>query len=127
MARVHSGIVLALAATTLGLLYLLVRDGAPSTVVDRARTLLGVMVAQGVVGYIQYFNHLPALLVGVHVLGATALWMAMLWFHDGLHVHGAVHPAPLTMHAVDVAAAAAERPVPPPGDVSGRAVTPASP
>ena len=31
------------------------------------------MVAQAAVGYTQYFTHLPALLVEVHVLGATAL------------------------------------------------------
>ena len=31
------------------------------------------MVAQAGVGYTQYFTHLPALLVEVHILGATAL------------------------------------------------------
>ena len=31
------------------------------------------MVAQAAVGYTQYFTHLPALLVEVHILGATAL------------------------------------------------------
>jgi cytochrome c oxidase assembly protein subunit 15 len=42
------------------------------------------MVLQGAIGYTQYFSHLPALLVGVHVFGATAVWVAMLWFYDGL-------------------------------------------
>jgi cytochrome c oxidase assembly protein subunit 15 len=32
-----------------------------------------VLVAQAAVGYTQYFTHLPALLVEVHILGATAL------------------------------------------------------
>ena len=45
------------------------------------------MVLQGVVGYTQYFSHLPAALVGVHVLGATTVWTAMLWFYDGLWHH----------------------------------------
>ena len=31
------------------------------------------MVAQAAVGYTQYFTHLPALLVEVHILGATVL------------------------------------------------------
>jgi cytochrome c oxidase assembly protein subunit 15 len=31
------------------------------------------MVAQAAVGYTQYFTHLPALLVEVHLLGATVL------------------------------------------------------
>jgi cytochrome c oxidase assembly protein subunit 15 len=84
MARVHSGIVIVLVALTLVLLYLLDRTGAPPSVLDRARVLLGVMVLQGAIGYTQYFSHLPALLVGVHVFGATAVWVAMLWFYDGL-------------------------------------------
>ena len=45
------------------------------------------MVVQGAIGYMQYFSHLPALLVGVHVFGATMVWMAMLWFYDGLWHH----------------------------------------
>ena len=94
MARVHSGIVLVLVALTLGLVYLLTRQGAPASVADRARVLLAVMVAQGVVGYIQYFSHLPSLLVGVHVLGVTVVWATMLWFCDGLRSHDAVMSAP---------------------------------
>jgi cytochrome c oxidase assembly protein subunit 15 len=35
--------------------------------------LLGVMVVQGAVGYTQYFTHLPALLVEVHLVGVTVL------------------------------------------------------
>ena len=31
------------------------------------------MVAQAAVGYTQYFTHVPALLVEVHLLGATVL------------------------------------------------------
>ena len=34
---------------------------------------------QAAVGYIQYFNDVPALLVGVHVAGATALWSMTVW------------------------------------------------
>jgi cytochrome c oxidase assembly protein subunit 15 len=33
-----------------------------------------IALLQGTIGYIQYFNGVPALLVGLHVLGATALW-----------------------------------------------------
>ena len=38
-----------------------------------SRILMIVMVAQAGVGYTQYFTHLPALLVEVHILGVTAL------------------------------------------------------
>jgi heme a synthase len=84
MARVHSAIVLCLVALTLAFLYLLDHVNAPKSVLDRARVLLAVMVGQGAIGYAQYFTHLPAALVGVHVFGATLVWMAMLWFYDGL-------------------------------------------
>jgi heme a synthase len=111
MVRTHSGIVLVLVGLTLVLLYLLDRTGAPSSVLDRVRLLLGAMVVQGAIGYVQYFSHLPALLVGVHVFGATVVWMAMLWFYDGLTHH---EPAPAPRHAVeDGAAARAATPVSP--------------
>jgi cytochrome c oxidase assembly protein subunit 15 len=89
MARTHAEIVLALGALTLAMLYLLERTRAPQRVAQRGRILLAVMVAQGVVGYTQYFTHLPPVLVGVHVLGVTVLWSAMLWFADGLSHHRA--------------------------------------
>jgi cytochrome c oxidase assembly protein subunit 15 len=95
MARLHSGIVLVLVALTLALLVDLARDGAPAAVLDRARLLVGAMVLQGVIGYTQYFSHLPPLLVGVHVFGATVVWSAMVWFVDGLTRHRPeVPPAP---------------------------------
>ena len=34
---------------------------------------------QAGVGYIQYFNEVPPLLVGMHVAGATALWAMTVW------------------------------------------------
>ena len=33
---------------------------------------------QGVIGYVQYFNHLPAGLVWVHVTTAVVLWIFVL-------------------------------------------------
>jgi hypothetical protein len=67
---------------------LIARTAAPSSVLDRARVLVALMVVQGAIGYTQYFSHLPALLVGVHVFGAAVVWVAMLWFYDGLTHHG---------------------------------------
>jgi cytochrome c oxidase assembly protein subunit 15 len=102
MVRIHSGIVLCLVGLTLVLLYLLNHTGAPPSVLERARLLLGAMVVQGGIGYIQYFSHLPALLVWVHVLGATVVWVAMLWFYDGLTHHGPIVGAPVDIgHSVD--------------------------
>jgi cytochrome c oxidase assembly protein subunit 15 len=39
--------------------------------------LLGIALAQGAIGYIQYFTKLPELLVGVHLLGATLVWLTI--------------------------------------------------
>jgi cytochrome c oxidase assembly protein subunit 15 len=51
--------------------------------VFRARTavtvLLAVTVAQGAIGYVQYFTGLPEVLVGAHMLGAALLTAAMTW------------------------------------------------
>jgi cytochrome c oxidase assembly protein subunit 15 len=45
---------------------------------DRAMTLLTVVVLQGGLGYLQYLTGVPALLVGLHVLGSMLVWMAAL-------------------------------------------------
>lgn len=47
----------------------------PAILAGRRRTaqLLGLTVAQGLVGYLQYLLDLPAVLVGVHMLGASLL------------------------------------------------------
>lgn len=84
MARTHSGVVLVAGALLLAELALLYRSGAPEAVQRRGRVLLAVMIAQGTVGYVQFFLHLPALLVGIHIFGATMVWSAALWFVDGL-------------------------------------------
>jgi heme a synthase len=37
-------------------------------------------VLQGGIGYLQYFNDVPAVLAGAHVAGATALWVVTVQF-----------------------------------------------
>jgi heme a synthase len=93
MTRIHAEIALVAAAFLLALLLVLWRSNAPAAVQDRGRILLLVMVAQGIVGYTQYFTKLPALLVGIHVFGATMVWVATLWFHHGLSHHEAETPS----------------------------------
>jgi cytochrome c oxidase assembly protein subunit 15 len=59
--------------------YALIRFGQVSL---KTRTSLNwlttVVLLQGLIGYAQYFNGLPALLVALHVLGATLVWVATL-------------------------------------------------
>ncbi len=87
MTRIHAEIVLTTGAVLLVLLWVLWRSNAPSRVQDAGRTLLVVMVVQGIIGYTQFFTHLPAVLVGFHVLGATVVWSTVLWFQHGLSDH----------------------------------------
>ena len=41
--------------------------------------LLVVEVAQGAIGFVQYFTDLPEVLVGVHMLGAALISAAVTW------------------------------------------------
>ena len=74
-------------AAVLAMLWLLRRDRAPRGMHQRVTLLLVVLVVQGAIGYIQYFNDIPALLVGVHVAGATAVWSATLMLYLGMFEH----------------------------------------
>jgi heme a synthase len=73
MAELHSSLVMLLVGITVGLVVGLHIADVPERVRKAGRMLLGVMVAQSAVGYIQYFTHLPAALVEVHLLGVTIL------------------------------------------------------
>ncbi len=48
--------------------------------------LLVVLVLQAAMGYVQYLNNIPELLVGFHIAGATLVWSAAVWFSLGLTV-----------------------------------------
>jgi cytochrome c oxidase assembly protein subunit 15 len=65
-------------------------DAAPA-VVRRLQVLLVVLVAQGAIGYWQYFTGVPAVLVAFHVLGAALVWIAVLrvWLSLSVPVAGA--------------------------------------
>ncbi len=73
MAELHASLVMLLIGLTIGLVVGLHMVDVPERVRRAGRILLAVMVAQAAVGYTQYFTHLPALLVEVHLLGASIL------------------------------------------------------
>lgn len=84
VARIHAIAVWILLALTLYTLWRVWRDRTPSDVRARGSALLTVLCFQGAIGYIQYFSDVPALLVAIHIGGATALWIAVLRFRLGL-------------------------------------------
>ncbi len=75
-ARVHSVSVLVFLGFLLLLTGAVVRAGSPRRLVRPLGVLLGLAVAQAAIGWTQYFTGVPALLVGLHVAGATAVWIA---------------------------------------------------
>jgi heme A synthase len=61
------------------LVVVLWRERAPRQVLTSASVALAAMVAQGVLGYVQYAEAIPALLVGFHVAGAVLVFGAVQW------------------------------------------------
>jgi len=79
VSHVHAGAVYVLVALTLVTLLAAYRTGAPRVVRNAGLTLLLVEAGQAAVGFTQYLNDLPVLLVGVHLLGAALLTAAAAW------------------------------------------------
>jgi cytochrome c oxidase assembly protein subunit 15 len=73
VAQLHADLVFLLVGLTVALLVALVATDAPGRVRRAARDLLVVQLAQGVVGFVQYFTHLPVVLVLLHMLGAVLI------------------------------------------------------
>ncbi|MEU8775301.1 COX15/CtaA family protein [Streptomyces sp. NPDC048606] len=51
---------------------------APTDTRARARDLLVVLLAQGAIGYVQFFTQLPEVLVAAHMLGSCLVWISVL-------------------------------------------------
>jgi cytochrome c oxidase assembly protein subunit 15 len=82
MSQLHADVVFLLLGLTIALLVALAATDSPGRVRRAARDLLVVEVLQGVIGYVQYFTHLPALLVLLHMAGAvliTVYTARLLW------------------------------------------------
>nr|WP_312034602.1 COX15/CtaA family protein [Actinoplanes sp. TBRC 11911] len=82
IAQAHADVVMVLLGLTVALCFTLRAVNAPAVTFRAAVTLLAVELAQALIGFVQYFTHLPVLLVGAHLLGASLVWTAtlsMLW------------------------------------------------
>jgi heme a synthase len=100
ISQLHADAVFLLVGLTVALLVSLYATDAPGRVKRAARDLLVVQLAQGVVGYVQYFTDLPIALVLLHMLGAvlvTAFTARLVWA-----VRGPASELPLdaTSHSV---------------------------
>jgi cytochrome c oxidase assembly protein subunit 15 len=82
VSQLHADVVFLLLGLTVALLVALAATDAPDRLRRAARDLLLVQLAQGLVGYVQYFTDLPIALVLVHMLGAvliTAFTARLVW------------------------------------------------
>jgi cytochrome c oxidase assembly protein subunit 15 len=83
LSQLHADVVFLFVGLTVGLVY-----AAPRPARRAALVLLGLQLAQGVVGFVQYFTDLPIVLVGLHLLGAALVAAAMTWVVLALHGRG---------------------------------------
>ncbi len=83
--QVHSVAVWILTAATIVLIVNAKRAGAATTF-DRAGWLLGALIFQGSVGYLQWFNRVPPVLVAVHVFGAAVVFGLATWLRFGSYL-----------------------------------------
>lgn len=79
MTQAHADLVFLLIGLTVGMIVALLASRAGARARRAAWTLLGVELAQGVVGIVQYFTDLPIVLVGLHMLGAAVLLATVVW------------------------------------------------
>lgn len=84
LSQLHTDAVFLLLGLTLGSLFALRAVGAPDRAVRAAGLLLGLELAQGVVGFVQYFTGLPGVLVGLHLLGSALVAAALAWLLVGI-------------------------------------------
>ncbi|MFD8807184.1 heme A synthase [Streptomyces sp. NPDC059597] len=78
VAKLHAVLAWIVVTLTFALWFVLKAVDAPKAPLHRTRELFVVLLAQGVIGYVQYFTHLPEALVALHMLGSSVMWIWVL-------------------------------------------------
>lgn len=73
VAWIHADVVIFLLGTTFAFF---VATGTSAATKRRLKIFTVIALAQGAIGYIQYFTGIPEVLVAAHLLGATLVWIA---------------------------------------------------
>jgi cytochrome c oxidase assembly protein subunit 15 len=108
VSQLHADLVFLLVGLTVGTLVAFRTVDAPERAQRAVRWLLGIELAQGVVGFTQYFTGLPVALVAVHVLGAALISACAMWVLLGVRDRGvqrARPPLPQRMSSGSIATA----------------------
>jgi heme a synthase len=94
VSQLHADLVFLLVGLTVGTLVAFRTVDAPERAQRAVRWLLGIELAQGVVGFTQYFTGLPVALVAVHVLGAALVSACAMWVLLGVRDRGVQRTRP---------------------------------
>ena len=73
VAWIHADVVIFLLGVTFAFF---VATGTTQATKRRLKIFIVIALAQGAIGYIQYFTGIPEVLVAAHLLGATLVWIA---------------------------------------------------
>jgi heme a synthase len=90
VAQLHADLVMLLIGLSVAAWFALRATGAPRSTVNTAAWLVVVQASQAVVGFVQYFTHLPVGLVDLHLVGAALVWVFALLLVTAVRP---VHPA----------------------------------
>ncbi|SDZ10718.1 cytochrome c oxidase assembly protein subunit 15 [Micromonospora pattaloongensis] len=77
ISQVHADLVFLLLGLSVAL-WLALKAVGPASAARAAGVLVVVELAQGMIGFVQYFTGLPVIAVGAHMLGACLVWVATL-------------------------------------------------
>ncbi|MEU1335014.1 COX15/CtaA family protein [Streptomyces sp. NPDC005865] len=91
VSKLHAVLAWIVVTLAFALWFVLKAVDAPPGPLARTRQLFLVLLAQGAIGYVQYFTDTPEILVGVHMLGSCLVWIAVM------RVLLAMRERPLTM------------------------------
>jgi cytochrome c oxidase assembly protein subunit 15 len=78
VAKLHAVLAWIVVTLTFALWFVLKAVDAPQGPLRRTRDLFLILLAQGVIGYVQYFTDLPEALVALHMLGSCLVWIGVL-------------------------------------------------
>ncbi len=93
--QLHADIGWLMAGLAVALVLGLRVSGAPPRAVRAGWIMIAALGLQGTLGYIQYFTHLPAGLVWVHVTGSMLVWIAVLRLFFAMRDRGPlISPSP---------------------------------
>ncbi|WP_354642723.1 COX15/CtaA family protein [Kitasatospora camelliae] len=98
LVQLHADLVFLSVGLTLAAVFVLAAVKAPAPARARVRDLLVLLLAQGLLGFVQYFTDAPELMVLLHMLGAALVWAAAVRIPLALRTRddAPADPAPAT-------------------------------